>query len=70
MAGKSAIFTGGVINHAIYTMQMKWGYSSTCFLIELWCIKENLAMAENIPKTDSLCYYVVIVTEVTNKCWL
>jgi hypothetical protein len=32
--------------------------------------KENLAMVENIPKTDSLCYYVLIVTEVTNKCRL
>jgi len=29
-------------------------------------------MAENIPKTDTLCYYVLIVMEVTNKCrlWL
>jgi len=32
--------------------------------------KENLAMAENIPKTDSLCYYVLIVMDVTNKCRL
>ena len=46
------------------------GYPSTCYLTELWRIKENLAMAENIPKTDPLCYYVLIVIEVTNKCRL
>jgi hypothetical protein len=29
-------------------------------------------MKDNIPKTDSLYYYVLIVMEVTNKCrlWL
>jgi hypothetical protein len=70
MAGKSTTFTGGVMNHAMYTMQMRWGYSSTCFLKEPWRIKENLAMAENIPKTDSLFYYVLIVMEVTSKCRL
>ena len=70
MAGKSAIFIGGVINHTMYTMQMRQGYSSTCFLIEPWRKKEILAMAENIPKTDSLCYCVLIVMEVTNKCRL
>jgi hypothetical protein len=46
------------MNHAMYTMQTRRGYSSTCFLIEPWRIKENLAMAGNIPKTDSLCYCV------------
>jgi hypothetical protein len=62
----------GVMNHAIYTMQTRWGYSLMCFLIEPWRIKWNLAMAENIPKTGSLCYFVLIVMEVTNKCrlWL
>jgi len=55
------------MNHAMYTMQMRRGYSSMCFLIEPWRIKENLAMAENIPNTDSLCYYVLKVMEVTNK---
>jgi len=60
----------GVMNHALYTMHMRWSYSSTCFLIEPWCIKENLAVAENIPKTDSLRYYVLVVLEVTNKCQL
>jgi hypothetical protein len=54
------------MNHVMYTMQMRWGFSSTCFLMEPWHIKENLAMAENIPKTDSLCYYVLIVMEVTS----
>jgi hypothetical protein len=38
------------------------------FLKETWCIKEKLAMEGNIPKTDSLCYHVLIVMEVTNKC--
>jgi hypothetical protein len=33
-------------------------------------VKENLAMKDNIPKTDSLYYYVLIVMEVTNKCRL
>ena len=56
----------GVMNHAMYTIKTRRGYSSTCFLIEPWCIKENLAMRENIPKTDSLCYYVLIVMEVTS----
>jgi hypothetical protein len=28
----------------------------------------TFAELENIPKTDSLCYYVSIVMEVTNKC--
>ena len=60
----------GFMNHAMYTMQTRWGYSSTCFLIEPWRIKESLAMVENVPKTDSLCYYVLIVMEVTNKCRL
>jgi hypothetical protein len=32
--------------------------------------KGESCMAENIPKTDSLCYYVLIVMEVTNKCRL
>jgi len=54
----------------VYTMQTRQGYSSTCFLIEPWRIKENLAMVENIPKTDSLCHYVLIVMEVPNKCRL
>src|SRR5215475_15571023 len=53
-----------VMNHAMYTMQTRRAYSSTCFLIEPWRIKENLAMEENIPKTDSLGYYVLIVMEV------
>jgi len=70
MVGRSAIFIGGVKNQAMYTVQTREGYSSTCFLIEPWRIKENLSMAENIPKTDSLCYYVLIVMEVTNKCRL
>jgi hypothetical protein len=30
----------------------------------------KLATEENIPKTDSLCYCVLIVMEVTNKCQL
>jgi hypothetical protein len=34
---------------------------------EPWRIKEKLAMEENIPKTDSLCYCVLIVMEVTNN---
>ena len=60
------------MNHAMYTIQTRQGYSSTCFLIERWRIKESLAMEENFPKTDSLCYYVLIVMGVTNKCrlWL
>jgi hypothetical protein len=41
-----------VMNHAMYTMQTRQGYSSTCFLIESWRIKKKLAMEENIPKTD------------------
>jgi hypothetical protein len=57
-----------VMNHAMYTMQMRRGYPSTCFLIEPSHIKENLAMAENISRTDSLCYYVLIVMDVINKC--
>jgi len=60
----------GVTNHAMYITQTRWGYCSMCFLIEAWRIKENLAMAENIPKTDSLFYYVLTVMEVTNKCRL
>jgi hypothetical protein len=32
--------------------------------------ESTFAALENIPKTDSLCYYVLIVMEVTNKCWL
>jgi hypothetical protein len=56
----------GVMSHAMYTVKTRWGYSSTCFLIEPWHIKENLAMAEDIPKTDSLCYCVLIVMEVTS----
>ena len=32
--------------------------------------KGDIALAENIPKTDSLCYYVLTVKEVTNKCRL
>jgi len=60
----------GVMNHVMHAMQTKRGYSSTCFLREPLRIKENLAMAENIPKTDSLCYYVLIVMEMTNKCRL
>ena len=59
-----------VMNHATYTMQTWRGYPSTCFLIEPWRIKENIAMAENIRKTYSLCFYVLIVMEVTNKCQL
>jgi hypothetical protein len=59
-----------VMNHAMYTTQTRRGYSSMCFLIELWCIKEKLAMEENILKTDSLCYCVLVVMEVTNKCQL
>ena len=43
---------------------------STCFLIETWRIKKNLAMAENIRKTDSQFYYMFIVMEVTKKCRL
>jgi hypothetical protein len=31
------------MNHVMYTMQMRRGYSSTCFLVEPWRIKENLA---------------------------
>jgi hypothetical protein len=58
------------MNHAMYTMQTRRGYSSTCFLIEPWRIKENLAMAGNVPKTDSLCYCVLIVMEETNKTLL
>jgi hypothetical protein len=58
------------MNHAMYTMQTRKGYPSTSFPIEPWRIKENLAMAENIPMTDSLCYYVLIVMEVINKCRL
>jgi hypothetical protein len=58
----------GFMNHAMYTVLTRWGCSSTCFLIEPCSIKESLAMVENIPKTDSLCYYVLIVMEVTNKC--
>jgi hypothetical protein len=54
------------MNHAMYTVQTRRGYSSTCFLIEPWRIKEKLALQENIPKTDSLCYYVLIVMEVTS----
>jgi hypothetical protein len=50
----------------MYTTQTKWGYSSTCFLKEPWLIMEKLAMEENIPKTDSLCYCVLIVMEVTS----
>ena len=60
----------GVINHAMYTLQTRRVYSSTCFLIEHWRIKENLTMAENIPKRVSLFYYVLIMTEVTKKCRL
>jgi hypothetical protein len=30
--------------------------------------ESRFAELENIPKTDSLCYYVLIVMEVTNKC--
>jgi hypothetical protein len=58
------------MNHAMYTTQTRRGYSSTCFLIEPWRMKEKLAMEENIPKTDSLWYCVLIVMEVTNKCQL
>jgi protein-S-isoprenylcysteine O-methyltransferase Ste14 len=47
-----------VMNHAMYTSQTRRGYSS-CFLKEPWRIKEKLAMEENIPKTDSLCYCVL-----------
>jgi hypothetical protein len=32
--------------------------------------ESTFAELENIPKTDSLCYYVLIVMEVTNKCRL
>jgi len=60
----------GVRNHVMYALQTRRGYSSMCFLIELWRIKENLAMAENIPKTHSLCCYVLTVMELTNKCQL
>jgi hypothetical protein len=49
-----------VMNHAMYTLQTRWGNSSMCFLKEPWRIKEKLAMEENIPKTDSLCYCVLI----------
>jgi hypothetical protein len=61
-----------VMNHAMYTTQTRRGYSSTCFLIEHWRIKEKLAMEENIPKTDSLCYCVLTVMEVISKSrlWL
>jgi hypothetical protein len=54
-----------VMNHAMYTTQTRQGYSS-CFLKEPWRIKEKLAMEENIPKTDSMCYCVLIVMEVTS----
>ena len=45
------------MNHAMYTVQTRRGYYSMCFLIEPWRIKENLVMAENIPKrlTVLLC---------------
>jgi hypothetical protein len=39
------------MNYAMYTMQTRQGYSSTCFLKESWRIKEKLAMEESIPKT-------------------
>jgi hypothetical protein len=55
------------MNHAMYTIQTRRGYSSTCFLIESWRIKEKLAMEENIPKTDSLCYSVLIVIGKSSK---
>jgi hypothetical protein len=32
--------------------------------------ESTFAELENIPKTDSLCYYVLMVMEVTNKCRL
>jgi hypothetical protein len=32
--------------------------------------ESTFAELENIPKTDSLCYCVLIVMEVTNKCRL
>jgi hypothetical protein len=32
--------------------------------------ESTFAELDNIPKTDSLCYYVLIVMEVTNKCRL
>jgi hypothetical protein len=48
-------------DHAMYTTQTRRGYSSTYFLKESWRIMEKLAMEENIPKTDSLCYSVLRV---------
>jgi hypothetical protein len=67
---ESLSFLMGVMDHAMNTVQMRPGYSSMYFLIEPWRVKENLAMEENIPKTGSLCCYVLIVMEVTNKCRL
>jgi hypothetical protein len=69
MAGKSAIFNGGYEPLDVYNADES-GLFFNVHPIEPWHIKENLAMAENIPKTDSLCYYVLIVMEVTNKCRL
>jgi hypothetical protein len=56
-----------VMNHAMYTTQTRRGYFSICFLIEPWRIKEELATEENIPKTDTLCYCVLINSDGSDK---
>jgi hypothetical protein len=57
-----------VVNHAMYTTQTRRGYTSTCFLKKPWRIKEKLAMEENIPKTDSLCYSVIVMEVTSADC--
>ena len=69
MAGKSAIFNGGYEPRDVYNADETGLFFNVLPDRTLAC-KENLAMAENIPKTDSLCYYVLIVMGVTNKCRL
>jgi hypothetical protein len=63
------LYWGGYERRDVYNADER-GSSSKCFLIEPWHMKENLAMVENIPKTDSLCNCVLIMMEVTNKCRL
>src|SRR5215813_13301821 len=54
-----------VMNHAIYTVQMRRDCSSTRFLIETWRIMENLVTAENIP--DRLTVLLCVHSDGSDK---
>jgi hypothetical protein len=71
MAGKSAIFTGGYEPRDVYNADETRLFFNVLPDRTLAC-KGEFCHGRNIPKRDSLCYYVLIVMEVTNKCrlWL